>query len=114
MQNIISINSARVFKPFFNILFDIKDIINFYIIRSSSFLTCHYSEKYKNSSIKDNISQSPDDWMLRQKQEIIRYIRSKEPYWMLNNIVISIRRTIKEKVDIMSKLWQSNTKRSNI
>lgn len=40
MQDIISINSTKATKLYFNTLFDIKSIVNFYTISFSSFLAC--------------------------------------------------------------------------
>lgn len=57
MQDIINTNSIKTIKFFFNILFDIENMANFYAMCSSSFLACHYSEKYRNLIIKDNINQ---------------------------------------------------------
>ncbi len=73
---------------------------------SSFLLAHHHSEEREDSNIKDDTSQPLYDLAPRRNWEIIRHVRSKEPYWMLNNIVAIIRRTIKEKVDIMPKPWQ--------
>lgn len=54
MQDIINVKSARATKPFFNTLFNTKNMANLYTISSSFFMTCHYSEKDKDL---DNISQ---------------------------------------------------------
>lgn len=56
IQDIISANSTRIIKPFFNTLINIQSMTNFYAIDSSFLLTCHYSKEHKNSSIKNNIS----------------------------------------------------------
>lgn len=106
IQDIISINSARAIEPFFNTFFNIKSMANFYIMGSSSFLTCHHSKERKNSSIEDNISQPANDLAARPKGEIIRHIRSRKIYWIFDDVVTSIHQTIKEKIDIIFKLWQ--------
>lgn len=67
MQDIISINSTKTAKPFLNILFNKKNIANFYAIGSSFFLTCQYSEEHKNSSITNNTSQLVNDLVPGQK-----------------------------------------------
>lgn len=64
IQDIISINSTKATEPFFNILFDIESMPNFYAIDSSFLLNYYHSKERKNSSIEDNTSQLPDDLML--------------------------------------------------
>ena len=108
MQDIVNINSARATQTLFNILFDTKNIANFYIISSSSLLAHYYSEERKDSTIKDDTNQPPDNLALRQKWEIIRHVGSKKPYWTLDNIATTICQMIKEKIDIMPKPWQVN------
>lgn len=56
IQDIICVNSAKAFKPFFSILFDTKNMANFYTIGSSSSLTHYHSKEYQNSSIENNTS----------------------------------------------------------
>lgn len=67
MQDMLIANSVRAAKPFFNTSFDTKNIANFYAMGSNSLLTCHHFKKHKNSNIKDNTSQPPDDLALGQK-----------------------------------------------
>lgn len=67
IQDIVNANSAKAIQMSFNTLFDIKNIANFYIIGSSSFLACDHSKKCKNLIIKDSINQLSDDLVLAQK-----------------------------------------------
>ena len=61
----------------FNNLFDVENIVNFYIMGSSSLLACHYSKQYKTLTIENNINQLSDHLALVQKYEILKLIRSK-------------------------------------
>lgn len=106
MQDIISANSVKAPKPFFNTSFDIESMANFYTMSSSFSLACHYSKEHENSSIEDNISQPPDDLPSGQNWEVLKHVRSRKLHWMLDNVVTSIRQTIKEKVGIMPRPWQ--------
>ena len=56
IQDIISANSNRAAKSSFNTLFDTENMVNSYVMDSNFLLTCHCSEKRKNSSTKDNTS----------------------------------------------------------
>lgn len=56
MQNIISANNIWANKLIFNILFNIKNIANFYVMSFNSLLACYYFEEYKDLIIEDNIS----------------------------------------------------------
>lgn len=80
IQDIISANSARAAKPFFNILFDIKNITNVYIMSSSFSLTHYHSKECKNSGIKDNTNKLSDNLALKQKWEVIKHVRFKKLY----------------------------------
>lgn len=80
IQDTINANSARTAKFFFNTLFDIESIANFYAMSFSFSLACYYSKKCKNLTMEDNISHQSDDLAPRQKWEIIRYIRPKKSY----------------------------------
>lgn len=78
MQDITSTNSVKTAEPIFNTLFDTKNITNFYAIGLSSLLAHQHFKKHKNASIKGNMSQLSDDLVPEQKQEILRYVRSKK------------------------------------
>lgn len=67
IQDIISANSTKADKPFFNTSFDRESIANFYTIDFSSPLACHYFKEWKNSSIKDNTGLPLDNLMSKQK-----------------------------------------------
>ncbi len=109
MQDIaVNANSTRATQTPFSISFDTESMTNFYAMGSSSPLTCYYPEEHEDSTIEDDTSQPPDDLAPRRKWEIIKHVRSREPHWIFDNIVTTIRRMIKEKVDIMPKPWQVN------
>ncbi len=76
---------------------------NFYAMGSSSPLTRYHSEEHEDLTIEDDTSQPPDDLAPGRKWEIIRHVRFRKPHWILDEVVINIRRMIKEKVDIMPK-----------
>ncbi len=109
MQDIVNSNSARATKTPFSTLFYTQSMVNFYAMGSSCPLTCYHSEEREDSTIEDDTSQPLDDLALGRKWEIIRHIRSREPHWILDDVVTTIRRIIKGKVKIMPKLWQVNT-----
>ncbi len=108
MQDIVNADSARATQTSFNTSFNIESMANFYAIGSSSFLTCYHSEEREDLTIEDNTSQPPNDLAPGRKWEIIRHVRSKKPYWILDDVVTIICWMIKEKVDIMPKPWQVN------
>ncbi len=108
IQNIVNADSARTTQTPFNTSFDTESITNLYAMGSSSPLACDHSEERENSTIEDDTSQPPDDLASGQKWEIIKHIRSREPHWILDNVITTICRMIKEKVDIIPKPWQVN------
>lgn len=59
--------------------------------------------------MENDINQLSNYLALRQKSEIIRYVRSKKLYQILDNIVTTIYWMIKKKVDIIFKPWQIST-----
>lgn len=67
-------------QTFFNTLFDIENIANFYAIGSSFFLTYHHSKKYKNLTIKDSISQPLDKLVPIEKKKIKKHIKFRKLY----------------------------------
>ena len=80
MQDIINTNNAKATQTFFNTLFYTENMANFYAIGSGFSLTYHHFEKHKDLDIEININQPSNNWVFEQKWQIIRYIRSKEPY----------------------------------
>lgn len=67
IQDIVNANSAGVIQIVFNTLFNTKNMVNFYVMDFSSFLAYNYFKKREDLTIEDNISQLPDDLILRQK-----------------------------------------------
>ncbi len=61
IQDIVNADSARATQTFFNTLFNMESMANFYIMGSSSPLACHNSEEREDSNIEDDISPLLDD-----------------------------------------------------
>lgn len=90
IQDIINVDSIRAVQTSFHTLFNTESMANFYTIGPSSSLACHPFKEYKNSTIEDSTNQPSNKLALAQKWEIIRHIRSRKPYRMLDNVITSI------------------------